>query len=72
MQEISEFSDFRDISRGCDRFLAEGISPAPLKTDYLVFEPPSILLGASLVPGKLTSQAQEVHLQVPFLIAHFL
>ena len=72
MQEISEISDFQDISRGCDRFYVEGMSPAPLKTDYLVFEPPSILLGCSLVPGKLTSQAAEVHLQMPFLISHFL
>ena len=72
MLEISDFSDFRDISRGCGRFLAEGFCPEPLKTDYLVFEPPSILLGCSLVPGKLTSQAAEVHLQVPFLISHFL
>ena len=62
MQEISENSDFRDIPRGCGRFSAEGISPAPLKTDYLVFESPSILLGSSLVSGKLISQTQEVHL----------
>ena len=72
MLEISDFPDFRDISRGCGRFLAEGICPEPLKTDYIVFEHPRILLGALNTPGKLTSQGAEVHLQVPFLNAHFL
>ena len=71
MHEISENSDFRNISRGCDRSLAEGISPEPLKTDFWVFKPLRILLGTRTLPGKLTSQAQEVHLSVPFLITHF-